>query len=89
MPATDLERFDLRGLPPLPCPKEQGEEIVVCGKRPKAMDIHTANPSAFVEKPLRPEVQLPFGTVDLKAEQRTTFDGRSAPAAIVTLKIPF
>jgi hypothetical protein len=86
----ELRSFDLKDIPSPPCGDSEGNEIVVCGKRAKAMDIHTADPSIFQEKPLRAETALPFGgTIDLHGEQRTILGGQSAPAAVVTVKIPF
>ena len=84
------EGFDLARKGPAPdCGDRQGSEIVVCGRR-KNDEIVVRDGAGLEGKPLKAEVKLPGGaTLDMHAEQHTMPDGRSAPAAMVRVTIPF
>jgi hypothetical protein len=84
------EDFDLaREVAPARCDERAGGAIVVCGRR-KAEDIVIRDPGRFAQRPLRAEVKLPSGaSVDMHAEQRSLPGGRSGPAAMVRVRIPF
>ena len=72
------------------CADRRGSEIVVCGRRKKNDEIRVRDAAALEKKPLKAEVKLPSGaTLDMHAEQHAMPDGRSAPAAMVRVTIPF
>lgn len=71
------------------CGEGHDDAIVVCG-RSKSDEIVVRDAGRFAGKPLRAEVKLPGGaTGDVHAEQHRMPDGRSAPAVMVTVKVPF
>jgi hypothetical protein len=84
------EHFDLAApAPGRPCDARSGSEIVVCGRRKNDEPV-IRDPGRFARRPLRAEVKLPSGaTLDLHAEQHGSPDGRSGPAAMIRVRIPF
>lgn len=61
-------------------------EVIVCATRPKSPP--PVSPGQFAEKPLRPEVDVLGGKLDVAAEQKSTLMG-TAPAAMARFKLKF
>ena len=83
------EGFDLaQPGPAARCGAGPGSEIVVCGRR-KNDEIRVRDAGRFEQKPLKAETRLGGASLDVHAEQRSLPDGRSGPAAMVRIRIPF
>jgi hypothetical protein len=87
LPGAEL--FDLAKMDEAAGCGRTGSEIVVCGRR-KNDEIIVRDGAGLEGKPLKAEVRLPSGvTLDVHGEQHTMPDGRSGPAAMVRVTIPF
>jgi len=88
-PAAGYDDFDLAKLPAKTgCDTTDTTSIVVCGRK-KAMDFVFGHPLGYAEKRIRTGVALPDGgSVTAHAVQRE-LPGARAPAAMVTLRLPF
>ncbi|RYY27392.1 MAG: hypothetical protein EOP62_07405 [Sphingomonadales bacterium] len=87
LPAPDDDAMHI--VPREKCEPRDGE-ITVCGINDTArFRLQPTNDARWKEAPLRPDFKLPGGaTGTIRAEQRG-LPGASAPAAFVTIKIPF
>ena len=84
------EDFDLaRPVPDRGCATATDSEILVCGRRRKNDEIRVRDAGRFEQKPLKAETRLGGASLDVHAEQRSLPDGRSGPAALVRIRIPF
>lgn len=61
-------------------------DVLVCATRPRTPPLPPAD--QFASAPLKPEVDVLGGTLDVAAEQRSMLMG-SAPAAMVRFKLKF
>ena len=72
-----------------PCGWSAQVAIVVSGHL-KFDEIVVRDAGRFASRPVRAEVKLPGGaTADMHAEQHVMPDGKSAPALMVSVKVPF
>ena len=82
--------FDLKNIKrERSCGAGAEDAIVVCGHS-KSDEIVVRDAGRFASRPVRAEVKLPGGaSADMHAEQHVMPDGKSAPALMVTVKVPF
>jgi hypothetical protein len=88
-PATPDQRLLLQPVPPTHCTGSSAE-IVVCAKDQDAYRLHGAGPSIEPTLPAKAEWRL-FGDTKMGVHgvERTLPGGVSAPAAMVTVTVPF
>jgi len=85
---TDPNQLLLHPVPPEPC-NRSGTDIVVCAKDQDAYRLHGSGPQVEPTMPTKAEWRL-FGDTKMSAHaEERSVGGFSAPAAMVTVTVPF